>query len=227
MAGHLMGGSNVIAVMRLYAGKVPPTALNLLAYMAAVSIDKDAEPSWWEGHDMLALRGLGRQLPSSEEAAKSKECARARAAGLRAVERGITSLFAAGAITTSRHASGHPGRIRTVRYRLWITQPAPDGKRRKQAAQHPTENVGHDASTRRKVVPTPDGNRRTKEEEEELKQERDNSAAAFELTNVEGNQARSGQDQIELEAADRKRQLAERLAAYTTRPGPDLAGEQP
>jgi hypothetical protein len=166
-----MGASNVLAAYRLYAGKIPPTSLNVLAYMSLVSLDKDADPSWWEGHEMIAIRCFGRPEPVTK-------------ADLRAVERAITPLFRAGAITTIRHASGHRGRTVTVRYKLWLSQPAPDEKRRK-----PT--VG----TRRNMVqhPTifgaaPDEKRRTKEEEE--KEERDLTEVQVAALNVERAPAR-------------------------------------
>ncbi len=209
-----MGASNALAAYRLYAGKVPPTSLNVLAYMAAVSMDKDHEPSWWEGHEILAIRVLGRSEPITKT-------------DRRAVERAITPLFAAGAITTTRHSSGHAEFSRTVRYRLWLTEPAPDGNRRPRGAKHPTETIGHKASTRRKVVSAPDGNHRTKEEKEELKQERDDSHTAFELTDVEGARRPSGQDRIDLQAAEHKRQLDQRLAAYTARSGGEIAEAEP
>ena len=111
-----MGASNVLAAFHLYAGnrKITPTSLNLLTYMAAVTLDKDAEPSWWEGHEMLAVRVLGYPEPVGR-------------AGKGAVERAIRPLLDEGAITTTRHASGHAGHVTTVRYRLWLG-PAHPGK---------------------------------------------------------------------------------------------------
>ena len=173
-----MGSSNALAAYRLYAGKIPPASLNVLVYMALVALDKDAEPSWWEGHKMLAIRALGYPEPVGR-------------AGRAAVERAVTPLFRAGAITTTRHAAGHAGRVTTVRYRLWITEPAPNGNRGKRRGQLPTETVS-----------APHGNRGTKEEEEDLKQERDNTRTALDLTDVEGADARPDQDQIDVLATD-------------------------
>jgi hypothetical protein len=180
-----MGAANALAAYRLYAGKIPPLSMNALAYMSLVALDKDGEPSWWEGHEMLAVRCLGRPEPVTKS-------------DLRAVERAITPLFGAGAITTVRHASGHHGRLVTVRYRLWLQHPAPDEKRRKPGV-----------STRRNVtqLPTfsdaaPDEKRRTKEKEEE--EERDIGVAVIPPT-VEGAES------------ERARQLAalEQLMAQT------------
>jgi hypothetical protein len=155
-----VGASNALAAYTLYAGKIPPTSLNVLTYMALVSLDRDAEPSYWEGHEILAIRVLGYPGPVGR-------------AGKGAVERAITPLHRAGAITTTRRASGHSGRVITARYRLWITEPAPHGFRGKQAAQHPTVSVGSNGQHPTVSVSAPHGNRGTEEEEEDLKQERD------------------------------------------------------
>jgi hypothetical protein len=144
-----MGSSNALAVFRLYSGKIPRSALNVLLYMALVAKDSDTEPQWWEGHDTLAMNVFGRDEPVTRS-------------DLRAVERAITPLFSAGAITTIRHASGHRHHVITVRYRLWLSHPAPDGKRRKQNGSSrretvmlPTENGhapdGKRSCTRRKT----------------------------------------------------------------------------
>lgn len=205
-----MGAHNALAAYRLYAGKIPPTALNLLVYMATVSLDKDAEPSWWEGHETLAIRVLGYPEPVGK-------------AGKGAVERAVKSLLDGGAITTTRHASGHAGRVTTVRYRLWLESPAPEGMRQrekrrlqgkrpvdnpvddasathgnrgKQDGQLPTETVGSNGQLPTVSVAATHGNRGTKEEEEDLKQERDNTGTAVELTDVEGARARFGQDRF-------------------------------
>ena len=114
--------------------------------MALVSLDKDTEPWWSQGHDVLARQALGRPEPVSK-------------ADERAVERAITPLFEAGAITTIRHSSARGDYQALAKYRLWLTEPAPDEKRRmdhqsasveKRRAQHP--------STRRKVVRHPTKN---------------------------------------------------------------------
>ena len=159
------GSANALAAYRLYAGKIPPASLNALAYMALVALDKHGEPSWWEGHEMLAIRCLGCSEPVSP-------------ADLRAVRRAVTPLFAAGAITTVRHASGHRGRITTVRYRLWLDHPAPDAFRRKPDCAQDGNRPKHRVSIGRKTVEhrtvsgrAQDGFRPTKEEEEE--EERD------------------------------------------------------
>jgi hypothetical protein len=153
-----VGAANVLAAYRLYAGKVPNTSLVVLSYMAVVSLDKDGEPAWWEGHDMLAIRCFGYPEPVSK-------------AAHRAVERAITPLFKEGAITVTRHSSGRLGRVTTVRYRLWLQHPAPDEKRRvhnlstrRKSDEHPTKNGS-----------APDEKRRAKEEEEEEEREIDGS----------------------------------------------------
>ena len=204
-----MGSANALAAYRLYGGKIPPVSLNVLAYMALVSLDRKPEPSWWEGHEMLAIRCFGRPEPVTKT-------------DLRAVERAITPLFRAGAITTIRHASGHHDRVITARNRLWLEHPAPDEKRRKprvstrrNAVQHPTFS-GH----------APDEKRRTKEKEE--KEERDIHGGPVADGTVEGAGAReqpgdnhdfavnghpAGAEQAEIE----RRALAAYPAEYQTR----------
>lgn len=189
-----MGASNAIAAYVLYSSRLPSKSMHVLNWMALVSLDKDTEPWWSQGHEVLAKMPLGRPEPITS-------------ADLRAVERAITPLFEAGAITVDRHSSGRPGNPQHVRYRLWLRQPAPDENRRvdhrsasvekrrvpkgrtpadiggesgqndrpvKMTGVAPDENRRTpDASTRRKVVEhptksdgTPDDFRRTKEYEE-------------------------------------------------------------
>ena len=161
-----MGAANALAAYRLYAGKIPQTSLSVLAYMALVTLDRDGEPNWWEGHETIAIRCFGYPEPVTET-------------GLRAVRRAITPLFGAGAITVTRHSSGHGDRAITVRYRLWLTQPAPDEKR-------PVHNRGVGRKTvarRTKNGRAPDEKRPTKDYEED--EERDIDGAVFAAT-VEG-----------------------------------------
>ena len=154
-----MGAANALAAWQLYAGKVPATSMNVLAYMAVVALDKHPEPSWWEGHEMLAIPCFGRSEPIGP-------------ADLRAVERAITPLFQACAITTVRHGSGRLERRITVRYRLWLTQPAPDVFRRKLKLSTRRNSVEHPTFSGQ----APDEKRRTKEKEEEEEREIQGSA---------------------------------------------------
>ena len=149
-----MGSANALAAYRVYAGNVSSTAMKVLAYMALVSLDHASEPSYWEGHEMLAIRCFGASEPVTDS-------------DLRAVRRAITPLLEAGAITTIRHASGHRGRIITARYRLWITEPAPDAKRPKRRSRIGRKTVSH----RTENGLAPDGNRPTKEKEEKEERE--------------------------------------------------------
>ena len=138
-----MGASNALRAYSTYAARVSPASLSVLVYMALVSMDKDAEPWWSQGHEILAAIPLGRRGPI-------------RNADLRAVERAITSLFEAGAITVDKHSSGHPGNSQHVRYRLWLTHPAPDENRRVENRAAPDENRRAPGDgTRRKVVSHP------------------------------------------------------------------------
>jgi hypothetical protein len=122
-----MGASNAMAAYTLYAGTLQPKPMHLLTWMALVSLDSDAEPWWSQGHEVLARMPLGRPEPITP-------------ADLRAVERHITPLFEAGAITVARHSSGHPGGVHHVRYRLWLRHPAPDENRRAEHRAAPVEN---------------------------------------------------------------------------------------
>lgn len=189
-----MGSSNALAAYRLYAGKVPPRSLSVLAYMALVALDRDKDPSWWEGHEMLAIRCLGRPEPLSDT-------------DLRAVRRAITPLFRAGAITIVRHAAGHRGRTVTVRYKLWLEHPAPDGKRPKPASGIGRKTVGHRTENGR----APDGNRPPEEKEE--KEERDIYGGPVINGTVEGSRngaTPAGNPGIDVSPAEaeRQRQLA-------------------
>ncbi|WP_431895818.1 hypothetical protein [Micromonospora haikouensis] len=107
-----MGASNVLAAYALYAGKVPATSMQLLAYMAAVSKDDDARPWFGRGHYALAEFALGR--------GKTGPITRA---DIKAVERAIGPLAAEGAISTDRKASVRRDGAHTVRYRLHLTTP--------------------------------------------------------------------------------------------------------
>jgi hypothetical protein len=141
-----MGSNNALAAYRLYAGKVPPTSLSVLIYMSLVTLDRNDEPSWWEGHEILAVRCLGSPEPVPD-------------ARLRAIRRAITPLFRVGAITTVRRSSGHGHTSITVRYRLWLTDPAPDDIR-----PAPKSGVGRKVVGRRSESDHPqDGNRPPKE----------------------------------------------------------------
>lgn len=102
-----MGASNVLAAYALYAGRVPPLSLQLLAYMAVVSKDDDPRPWYGQGHAALAEHALGRAAPIER-------------ADIKAVERAIQPLLAVKAIITDRRASVRRDGSHTVRYRLQL-----------------------------------------------------------------------------------------------------------
>lgn len=87
-----------------YAGKVPPLSMQILAYMALVSIDADERPWYGEGHHALAEHAMGRLSPNESD--------------LRAVRRAVTPLIAAGAVTVDRKGAARAQGPSTVRYRL-------------------------------------------------------------------------------------------------------------
>lgn len=101
-----MGASNVLAAYTAWAGKVPATSMQLLAYMAAVSLDSDPEPWYGMGHEALAVHALGHREPTD--------------AALRAVRRAIAPLRRAGAISVARRSAPRRGGASTVRYRLHL-----------------------------------------------------------------------------------------------------------
>jgi hypothetical protein len=126
-AWRLMGASNVMAAYTRYAGKIPPLSMVLLLYMAVVSRDGDASPWYGQGHAALAALALGRPGPVTKT-------------DLRAVERGITPLLAAGALTVERRASARRDAPSTVRYGLNLSVATAEEPSR------PTESVGREGS---------------------------------------------------------------------------------
>jgi hypothetical protein len=166
-----MGASNALAAFRRWAGKVPGASMVLLTYMALVSKDKDEWPWYGQGQEALAEFALGRENPDRTD--------------VRAVSRAMQPLLDAGAVTVDRAAAARTGGNSTARYRLNITDGA-DEERRKWEETHDekrrtskpardpqrTTVSGHDVrrkTTQRATVSdaTYDGNRRTKEEEDQ------------------------------------------------------------
>jgi hypothetical protein len=166
-----MGASNALAAFRRWAGKVPGASMLLLTYMSLVSKDKDDWPWFGQGQEALAEFALGRKNPDR--------------ADIRAVSRAMQPLLDAGAVTVDRASAARADGNTTARYRLNISDQADeerrkweethDGKRRtSRPAKDPQRTTvsGHDV--RRKVTQrttvsdaTYDGNRRTKEEEDQ------------------------------------------------------------
>jgi len=122
-----VGASNAMSALRLYSSRVPPLSMCALAYMALVSIDKDAEPWYQAGAELLAVMALGRDPLA--ETGDAKADARARKAMEVACERALRPLFATGAITTAKRSSGHLRGSHHAKYRLWLDAPAPDEAR--------------------------------------------------------------------------------------------------
>jgi DNA-binding transcriptional ArsR family regulator len=150
--------------------------MQILVYMALVSIDDDSRPWFGMGHEALAEHALGRPAPITDS-------------DIRAVERAITPLRRAGAIETDRRASVRRDGPSTARYRLVLVRrkasddgdhaprnPSGDrsGKHRASAvdnqaqdSQRPTESGVHarriSDSRPTNFGLTPDENRRTEE----------------------------------------------------------------
>lgn len=110
-----MGARNVLRAYALYAGKIPPLSMQVLTYMAVVSRDADEYPWYSEGHEALALFALGRTEPITR-------------ADIGAVERAISALFKAKAITTDRPAARRSDGPSTARYRLELDLAEPVDK---------------------------------------------------------------------------------------------------
>lgn len=106
-----MGASNVIDAYRLYAGKVPPLSMQVLAFMAAVSVDRDRAPWFGLGHKVLAELALGRPQPLDDDEPGDP-------ADLRAVRRAIQPLLESGAVYVIRRASPNRASHKTVKYGL-------------------------------------------------------------------------------------------------------------
>jgi hypothetical protein len=193
-----VGASNALAAFRLYGGKIPPTALNVLLYMALVALDRDDKPHYWEGHEALAVHCLGRDETSIDDS------------DLRAVRRAITPLFDAGAITVARHSSGRDGKKTTASYRLHLVTPAQDGKRPvdKRAGTDPAPDEkcpAPDVGTGRKVAEhrtengrAPDGFRPAKEyeEDEEREEKQEYSLLSSDSVPVGARKARNGPEEV-------------------------------
>jgi hypothetical protein len=94
-----------MAAYAKYAGKVPPISMQVLAYMALVSVDSDRQPWYGQGHHAIAEHALGRTAPITD-------------ADIRAVERALAPLAKVGAIRTDRKAAVRRDGPNTARYRL-------------------------------------------------------------------------------------------------------------
>lgn len=112
-----MGASNALSAYLVYGSVLGDRALRVLAYMALVARDQDAEPWYGQRHEVLAEFALGRPIKGNAED---------DATALRAVRRAITELHAAGAITVKRRQANTG---RPVVYRLWLVAPSPDVSR--------------------------------------------------------------------------------------------------
>ena len=101
-----MGASNAMRAYLLYAGKVPATSMQVLAYMALVSKDADEHPWYSQGHEALAQFALGRRENDITDS------------DLKSVQRALRPLFDAKAITLERRGAMRRGAPSTARYRL-------------------------------------------------------------------------------------------------------------
>lgn len=109
-----MGATNVLKAYGLYAGKVPPLSMQVLAYMAAVAKDTDEHPWYSQGHEAIARFAMGRSRESP-----------VTQSDIRAVERALTPLFEAKAITTERVAARRRDGSWKARYSLRLDDAQP------------------------------------------------------------------------------------------------------
>ncbi len=190
-----MGASNVVAAYQLYAGRIPATSMQLLAFMAVVSRDDDDRPWYGQGHEALAIHALGRQAPVGR-------------ADIAAVERAISPLLAIGAIEVDRRASVRRDGPSTVRYRLRIVAAEPPQIHEPPVDNPPQDHNGHSSRPTETVThaprkpcsrPTetvttphenrgteePRGTRRSEEEENHLDPERKSPPAPAAPANTE------------------------------------------
>jgi hypothetical protein len=167
----LVGAANAIAAYQLYAGRVPPLAMQLLTYMALVSRDHDEHPWFSLGHEALAVHALGRPAPPTR-------------ADVKAVERGMSPLLSIGAIVNDRRAAVRREGRSTARYRLQLVHgehasidQAPVDNACGQGARTPDSglHVPRNPSSRPpNSVLTPPGNRGTEEKEEKEERVKEN-----------------------------------------------------
>lgn len=102
-----MGAGNVKLVYARWHD-LPDLPFRLLAYMALVSMDEDAEPSYWGGWEALAL-AIGRLVPPRSDA--NPEAVKVRRAALKAVATATNRLIEKRAIFVKVAAA--PGRNAT------------------------------------------------------------------------------------------------------------------
>lgn len=166
-----MGAHNAFAVYRLY-GHLPATTVQLLNYMALVSLDHDPNPWFSMGHMALAKHALRREITCECGRSSCRACK----PHLQAVYRGLKPALAAGALTVDRG----PARSRTdapctTRYLLHLREPAALRNENPDPAPgtvpRSTDSVPHGLRNpfQRSTdsVPTVYGFRRPEEEEEE------------------------------------------------------------
>lgn len=106
-----MGSANVRAVFASWSF-LDDKAFRLLAFMALITMDDDADMLYWGGREMLCA-ALGRMTPAAPAEADSSaraESARAtREADFQAVKRGIRQLVKSGAVVLHKgEAIGRP-----------------------------------------------------------------------------------------------------------------------
>jgi len=207
-----MGASNVAAVYVRYAGKVPPLSMQVLAYMALVSLDSDPWPWFGQGHAALAEHALGRPSPIGDD-------------DLRAVRRAITPLVKVGAIHVDRRGAVRRAGPSTTRYRLDVGQIS-SGVTPTQDPPHRTESdpdVGRKVAAHR-TESVPDVGRKvsaigTKRNQEE-REEEEKLGLGTDLTVSRASADDQAPEMVETGEPDPPRLDTPDLRATTTTPSP-------
>jgi len=158
-----VGAANALRVYAAWGGVLGDRPMRVLVYMALIARDKDAEPWFSQGHEVLAEMALALPAPGSPQAA-------------RVVRRAITQLHARGAIRTVKRATYGKRGTSNVHYRLYLDGPQPQVTNRPvdnsqpQVTDRPMadEAIGHSVVAHRSLSGRPQVTQRpTKEEEEE------------------------------------------------------------
>lgn len=102
-----MGAANALAAYATWGGKVPPLSLNLLVYMALRSVDGGEHLRFGLGHAHLAEHALGRPIPIGRS-------------DIKAVERAITPLLRAGALSSIQRGAVRVDGDSCAIYRLYF-----------------------------------------------------------------------------------------------------------
>lgn len=125
-----MGVANVKAAYALWRGKVDDKPFSVLVYMALRSLDSDARPAYFGGHEELASAALGRLDDPTGDASQ------------RAVRRCVKHLSDVGAVTLENRPRVGERAVYSLALRLpGAGHSASSSDEGEQVTQRPTEQV--------------------------------------------------------------------------------------